>query len=218
MSEDRAEPRRMPFIFTVLLYTLIPILAIAIFSPNYVKESMGIELANMVEVHGEDNTYAIYENSLIVVQSVFYESGVMPELRNALLPREYLETGRVTDGEQLGSTLWLKVDDILTNIVLNGQYMIIRLYSMVPWVAIFFIVVTASVLSGYLMREIKKHGFEYSSPLRHGLSKRLIYWFPFIWYIFLVLPVVMPVYVVPITICIFAFTISLLVSNTIKRV
>ena len=191
---------------------------ISVISPEALERTINQELEMMVGVYGLDSTQSIYNSSLNKSDEWLYESGVIKAIRGQFLPPEYLENGFVTDTKVFNTDFWVVVDRSINNLALNVEFTLLRMYSFGQWVYLFGIMIIASVMSGFLFREIKKHGFEYSSPLRHGVSRKLIYIMPLIVYVMLVLPLAMHPFFYPLLISILCLTMAFFLSNTIKRV
>jgi len=181
-------------------------------------KNMESELEGMVSVYGVDKTTEIYNKALEHSDSLMFDSGFIHYVEKLLLPKEYIEHQAVEDRVIFDTKFWSAVSNAINNIPINTQYILLRIYGLVPWVFMAIVVITASLLSGYLTREVKKQGFEYSSPLRHGLARRLIYAVPLGLLLFFLVPLSLPIYLVPCGVIILAVSINLLIANTIKRV
>lgn len=179
---------------------------------------MQSEIKMMVEVYGYDSTKRIYQSSIDKSDLILYESGAINSIRNQFLPQEYLDTGGVSDSRTFNSNFWTIIDRSIHNIALSVEFALLRIYSLGQWLYLFGITVTACVFSGLLFREVKKHGFEYSSPLRNFLSRRVLYIMPLAIYVVIMLPLAIHPYVYVLLMVIFCLCFSFYTANTIKRV
>lgn len=218
MADEDKKTSKLPFIVVVVGLLMQVILVISLVSPTYLKNSMNNELQSMSDVYGEDEALSIYMKASDQMEELLYDSGFILKLRNVVFPKEYLYNNETSDGKVFNTKFWDGVDNVLNNIVLNVQYVLMRIYGFIPWAFLTMIILSASIISGYYQREIKKHGFEYSSPMRHGIAKRFIYFLPCLICMFLLMPIAIPVYFFPIVIVLFSFNVTLLIANTIKRV
>lgn len=215
---DDSKSGSKPLWLAVILILSQVLIFISVISPEALERTINQELEMMVGVYGLDSTQSIYNSSLNKSDEWLYESGVIKAIRGQFLPPEYLENGFVTDTKVFNTDFWVVVDRSINNLALNVEFTLLRMYSFGQWVYLFGIMIIASVMSGFLFREIKKHGFEYSSPLRHGVSRKLIYIMPLIVYVMLVLPLAMHPFFYPLLISILCLTMAFFLSNTIKRV
>lgn len=202
-----------------LVVTLIGPLVwlVALFFPQTIESNMNAELASVAGLIGEQATMELYQSVLNRSDSLLIQSGFIGELREILLPAEYLRGEPVVDDILLGQKTWEAIDNAIYGFALNVDFTLFRLYSFKMWVLAIIIFTIAAATSGYWMREIKKHGFEYSSPLRHGLGRRTLYSLPVIALLYLILPLALPVYFVPLATVVYSGAILVVVSNTIKR-
>ncbi|NGZ66610.1 DUF4400 domain-containing protein [Vibrio aestuarianus subsp. cardii] len=215
MSDNKSSK---PFWILAMLLASQILFVMTLLIPEFVEKNMMQELVYIESAYGKEEADYIVNSVVSKSNSLMYESGVVEQIRQVLLPKKYIEHGISDDEKFFDDGFWFQVDSTIHNIVLNVQYALLRIYSMIPWVGLSVVIFSASIVSGYLSREIKKHGFEYSSPLRHGLSKKLIYSMPIIITIYLFIPIAIPVYITPIFSIIIATSLNMVVSNTIKRV
>ena len=215
---DDSKSASKPLWLAIILILSQVLIFISVISPEALEKTINQELEMMVEVYGVESTQRIYNNSINKSDEWLYESGAIQAIRGQFLPLEFLENGFVTDTNVFNTNFWMMVDRSINNLAMNVEFTLLRVFSIGQWVYLFGIMFTSSVMSGFLFREIKKHGFEYSSPLRHGISRKLIYIMPLIMYVMLVLPLAMHPFFYPLLISIFCLTMAFFVSNTIKRV
>ena len=202
----------MILIFTQLVFIL------SMVSKDTIQGSMKQELSYMIDTYGYDQTADIYEKSVNSTTALTEDSGVLGGLKKLLLPEEYLSSGRVLDEGFFNTSFWEAIEGAIDNLSLNVEYFLLRLYGLTPWVILGVVLLSASVFTGYMLREIKKQGFEYSSPLRHGLARRCIYYTPIVAYLLFMVPIALPPVVFPILLAVFGLSLALFISNTIKRV
>ncbi|MFA0393487.1 DUF4400 domain-containing protein [Vibrio sp. 10N.222.54.A1] len=215
---DDSKSGTKPLWLAIILILSQVLIFISVISPEALEKTINQELEMMVGVYGLDSTQNIYNSSLDKSDEWLYESGAIKAIRGQFLPPEYLENGFVTDTKVFNTGFWTVVDRSINNLALNVEFTLLRIYSFGQWFYLFGVMIIASVMSGFLFREIKKHGFEYSSPLRHGVSRKLLYLMPLILYVMLVLPLAMHPFFYPLLISIMCMTIAFYISNTIKRV
>lgn len=215
---DDSKSGSKPLWLMIVLILSQVLIFISVISPESLEKTIEQELEMMVGVYGLDSTQSIYSSSLDKSDEWLYQSGFINVIRGQFLPPEYLENGFVTDTKVFNTGFWSAIDRAINSLALNVEFTLLRVYSFGQWVYLFVIMIIASVTSGFLFREIKKHGFEYSSPLRHGVSRKLIYIMPLIVYVMLILPLAIHPFFYPVLISILCLTMAFFVSNTIKRV
>lgn len=206
------------FWFFVIALLSQVVLFISVLSPEVVEKTMQSEIEMMVDVYGYDSTERIYQNSIDTSNFMLYESGVIDAIRNQFLPKEYLDKGSVSDTRTFNTNFWTIIDRSIHNIVLSVKLALLRIYSFNQWLYLLVITIVACILSGFLFREMKKHGFEYSSPLRHFLSRKLLYIMPLLIYIVIILPLSIHPFFYVVLMIMFCLPFSFYIANTIKRV
>lgn len=207
-----------PLWILMMLFASQALFVLTLLSPDFVERNMLAEVDYIKFAYGEEEADKIVDNTVSKSNSIMYDSGLIDNIRHMLLPKQYVETGLSDDQKFFDNRFWFYVDSAIQNIVLNVQYALLRVYSVAPWVGLSVVIFLASIISGYLSREIKKHGFEYSSPLRHGMSRKVIYSMPVIFVVYIFTPVAIPIYIIPLFSIIIAFSLNIIVANTIKRV
>ena len=206
-----------PFWLSLLFVAIQVFFVFTLVSPEVLEENMLKEVDYMDGTFGKTSTDAIVLSATSDTDYLFYESGFYDTVKGWIFPKDYL-TGKSINEKYFDNDFWLSIDNVLIGLSYNFQFILLRLYGLTPWVFLSAIIITASIISGYLQREVKKHGFEYSSPLKHGLAKRVIYLVPMLFVLFVIFPFAMPVMVAPIFVILISIAISFVVSNTIKRV
>ncbi|EKA5635903.1 DUF4400 domain-containing protein [Vibrio navarrensis] len=207
--------------FWVILFgaVIMPtLLLVSLFYPDFTQENVLIELNQIAVLSGQDEATEIYLDVSETSEKWLVKSGFIDWLREVLLPKEYRELELVKDEKVFTTQFWNNVDKAILGLQLNVEFTLLRIYGIKVWLAVLIVFTTASAVSGYFMREIKKYGFEYSSPMRHGIGRKVIYTLPFSASFYLLAPIALPVYFVPISIFIYSFSIMTIMANTIKRV
>lgn len=217
MSDSKL--KRPLFVVAVVILSQIVFL-LSLVSPQSIKVSISKELTYMESIFGRDSTKRIYAQSKQKTHDILYESGAIDFMRKAFLPKKYLLTGHVDDDfhRNLNTNFWQVIDGMIKNIGLNVEFTLLRYYALTKWIALVLIMISAAVLTGWFQRQIKRFGFDYSSPLRHGLARKGIYLAPTALYLLFVIPFAIPPMLFPVFFAIFAMSISFFIANTIKRV
>ncbi|BBM67927.1 hypothetical protein VA249_45730 (plasmid) [Vibrio alfacsensis] len=205
--------------YTLVFTMLMPFLFIvSLFFPAFAESNMNIELQNLATFVGYDEAKRVYESISMVSDELLIDSGAVEWLRDFLLPTDYLSGTEIKDTKFFNTPFWTAVDNAIYGIVLNVDFALLRLWSLKIWLAAMIVFTGASALSGYWIREIKKHGFEYSSPMRHGIGRRIFYTLPIVGIFYVVAPIALPSFFVPIACLVYSFAVMTIVANTIKRV
>ncbi|GAD89962.1 hypothetical protein VHA01S_030_00370 [Vibrio halioticoli NBRC 102217] len=207
-----------PLWLVVIIVVSQIIFLASLVSPQSVRESMVSEVQYMRTVYGDDSTFSIYNDAQNMSDKVLYDSGFESKVKAFFLPEEYRRTKQVTDMKNFNTGFWDVSERVIDGFFVNAEFAILRIYAVKPWLLMMLLVVTASLVTGLMQREVKKHGFEFSSPLRHGLARRLLYILPLLLYLTVVTPLAMPPYIYPTILGFVGLAIMLIVSNTIKRV
>lgn len=205
--------------YTLVFTMLMPFLFIvSLFFPAFAESNMNIELQNLAMFVGYDEAKRVYESISMVSDELLIDSGAVEWLRDFLLPTDYLSGTKIKDTKFFNTPFWTAVDNAIHGIVLNVDFALLRLWSLKIWLAAMIVFTGASALSGYWIREIKKHGFEYSSPMRHGIGRRIFYTLPLVGILYVAAPIALPSFFVPIACLVYSFAVMTIVANTIKRV
>lgn len=218
MSSDNGKSKSI-FLVVIIIFTQI-LFVLSLAAPSLLEKAIETELGYMSNTFGVTTTNRIYNNSLKITNSILYDTGFIDKARKVLLPKNYLENGQVNDEfhRHLNTRFWNVVDDAIRNLALNVEFTMLRIYSTMLWVPLLMIMVFAGVVTGYLQRQIKKSGFDYSSPLIHGLARKGIYIAPTVVYLLFVIPIALPPHLTPIIFALLAMAIAFFIANTIKRV
>lgn len=217
MEKDKSGTKITPLIVIMMLMTLITIATL--FMPSLVKGSIERELEYNSVLVGEEEADDIYQQASTGTNLMMYDSGLVETMRETLLPKHYIEgTESSLEKKTFLDSLWLSIDEAIQAVAFNMDLILMRLLMLKIWLAGTGVVLLASILSGYWLREIKKHGFEYSSPMRHGLSRKVIYLMPIILFLYVIAPFSIPSILLPLLLMTLCFAVMSLVANTIKRV
>ncbi|GMQ49678.1 DUF4400 domain-containing protein [Vibrio sp. 10N] len=214
MAEQTVTRKPLWFLM-IIIATQIAVVA-SLSSRELIVESFETEIGYMQDIYGEAATDDIVGRSLSFSQTVYINSGALELTKSVLLPVDYLD-GTLAKSDALYS-LWQVVDDIAGNIYIAIAYTTMRVLSFAHWLPLVALLGIPAVLTGYLQREIKKESFEYSSPLRFGLSQKMLYMLPIIVYSVFVFPFSISPLVMVVLVVVFSACVSVLISNAIKRV
>jgi hypothetical protein len=217
MAENENKAKKPLFIAVFVILSQV-VLVLSLLLPSTLTNAIESELSMMVTVYGEDKTLEIYSSAADQTETLMYDSGVVDYLRKMFLPKQYLLYGEVQDQRVFDTGFWNVIDSSINNLALTIEFTYIRIYSLGNWIYMFVIMAAAAIGTGYMQREIKKQGFDYSSPLKHGLSRKWIYLTPVVLYMVAVMPVAIHPYIYPTLMGVLSFAILIYVSNTIKRV
>ena len=213
MSESSKSSK--PFWVVVILILTQFVFVVSLVSKDTIEGSIKQELSYMIDTFGYEKTAQIYEKA---VDSTAANSGGLYQLKKLLLPEEFLSTGQVSDRNTFNTKFWMTVEGAIDNLSLNLEFFLLRVYALSPWAILSLVILSAAGMTGYLLREIKKQGFEYSSPLRHGLAKKGLYYMPLLAYLFFMIPIAIPPIAFPVLIGLVGLSVTLILSNTMKRV
>ncbi|MGR5178815.1 DUF4400 domain-containing protein [Vibrio mediterranei] len=207
---------KKPLWFLLILIITQVALAASLMSRERILSSLETEVAYMEGLYGQTATDELVNRSIVFSERVYIESGIINQVKKFLIPRHYLN-GTLNESDALYS-VWETVDEVVGNIYIAIAYTTLRVLSFAYWLPLAILVGVPAVITGYLLREIKKESFEYSSPLRFGVSQKFLYMMPLVVYIMLVFPLpISPVFIV-VSIIVFAISLAVFISNAIKRV
>ena len=216
MSESTRN--RKPLWIAIILIVTQLVFVLSVVSKDTIQGSIKQELSYMIDTYGYEQTAQIYDKAVDSTTALTENSGLLGSIKQWLLPEEYLATGRVLDENFFNTGFWRAIEGAIDNLALNVEYFLLRFYGLSPWLILGVVLLSASVFTGYMLREIKKQGFEYSSPLRHGLARRCLYYMPMVAYLLFMVPIALPPVIFPMLLAVFSLSLALFISNTIKRV
>lgn len=203
----------------VLTMIISPLVIIAtLFFPSVIERTINNEVISIERLVGEQEANGLYKTATDLSNTMLVDSGAIDLIREVFLPKDYLMGRTMNEDLALNTKFWQRVDDAIYGLMLNVDLTLLRLVALKMWAIAIIVVTITSVISGLLMREIKKQGFEYSSPMRHGLGRRFMYSLPLLLFLYFLVPFSMPVYAVPFVTVIYSVAIIMIVANTIKRV
>lgn len=217
MSDDKkGQGFKLTLFALVGLFCQI-ILVLSVLSPEIFISNMNKELSLMDDVYGREIATQYYDDAKSKSDALVVDSGVLNYMRYMFLPDWYIEK-RPNNEHSIFKSMFTFVDNAIHNLFLNVEYTLLRINSFKAWVALFILTVIGSVSTGALIRKVKQHGFEYSSPHRLKAGKFLIVISLFMLYVFLVLPLTIHPFLFPLVIFIFNVGLVLFIANIIKRV
>ncbi|WP_413694477.1 DUF4400 domain-containing protein [Psychromonas sp. KJ10-2] len=112
----------------------------------------------------------------------------MQSFKSLILPKTYIDK-YYAEEEVIPISFWRYLEVGIDNFLYSIRFSILRVVSFSAWAFLFSLLMFGAIVSGYYQREIKKQGFEYSSPMRHGLARKGIYVLPLILYVLIFIPV-----------------------------
>lgn len=207
-----------PFWLVLFIIASQIIFLVSLVSPESVRNNMVDEVAYMQSIYGDDYTRSIFNDAQDMSDQLLYASGFARKTKEILLPEEYRRTGRVSDTKNFDTGFWAFCEKVIDGFMVNVEFAFLRIHAVKPWLLMMVLVFSASIVTGLMQRQVKKHGFEFSSPLRHGIAKKLMYWMPILLYLAIVTPIAMPPHIYPATLGVIGVAIMNILSNTIKRV
>lgn len=217
MAESTAGRRYSFFVWLALFLSQI-VLLISLFVGEILDSAINSEVSMMDAVYGQEKTTDYLDIANNITTKYVIDTGALEFTRKLFLPKAYINNDYEVDFEGRYDFFWEKVDEAIDNLVKTINFSLIRVVSMLAWLPLFILLLTGALVSGYLQREIKKEGFEYSSPLRHGIAKKVLFSLPITLYIVLVLPIGVHPLLFPAIIVTVTMFAGWYISNTIKRV
>ncbi|EOX3447457.1 DUF4400 domain-containing protein [Vibrio cholerae] len=216
MAEKESKSLNWLGVLTIIISPLVIIATL--FFPSAIERTISNEVISIERLVGEQEANSLYKTATELSNTMLVDSGAINLIRKVLLPKDYLTGRTMNDDLALNTRFWQRIDNAIYGLVLNVDLTLLRLVALKMWSIAIIVVTVTSVISGLLMREIKKQGFEYSSPMRHGLGRRFMYSLPLLFFLYFLVPFSMPVYAVPFATVIYSASIIMIVANTIKRV
>lgn len=217
MSDPNEKHMPITWLWVIVMMCVYFVVSIALLNPGTLNTLLNKEVEMMIDVFGEDETNLIVEDARSKKAYLLYDSGLYDSVQHMFLPKDYLETGEVKEKKVFNTAFFSKTDNFISNAFQSLDLAILRFCSFKPWLPLLTILIGVCVYTGYYLREIKKQGFDYSSPFRRGLSKKFILYLPITIGIIFMLPIpITPLYA-PFIISIIGMAFMMFISNTIKR-
>jgi hypothetical protein len=148
---------------------------------------------------------------------VFLNTGLVDGSYRLMLPDEAAVRHTPELSKLAGNPLWPWMQGRL-NVVWYSLYMAIqRLVVLLAWWPFLAFALVGAVADGLLRRRIRQAGFAYPSPLAHRLAVRGMLWLGLVAALGLFAPLPVPPLAVPILASVLAAALSLLLTQTQKR-
>jgi hypothetical protein len=217
MSDPNEKHMPITWLWVIAMTFVYFIVSVALLNPGALNALLNKEVAMMVDVFGEDETSLIIEDARSKKAYLLYDSGLHDSVQRMFLPKDFIETGEVQEKKVFNTAFFNKTDKFINNAFQSFDLAILRFYSFKPWLSLLTLLLGVCVYTGYYLREIKKQGFDYSSPFRRGLSKKFLIYLPVLILVIFLLPIpITPLYA-PFIISIIGIASMTFISNTIKR-
>ena len=216
MSESKGYKNTF-LIGMIILFSQVILIA-SIVSGELLESVASDEIEMMNSVYGSEITTHYLSKANKLTNEMMIDSGVEDSIRKFLIPKSYLNNESEFVFKDDASFFWKHVDASVSNLTGAVNFTLLRIVGFSSWLALFVLLTGGALISGYLQREIKKEGFEYSSPMRHGIAKKIIFTLPITVYIIVVLPIAIHPIIYPALVAVIAMFAGWYISNTIKRV
>jgi len=149
--------------------------------------------------------------------TVFVDPGLIQGSYDLLLPDEASLNDRPELGKLAASPLWPWVADRL-DVIWQALYMALqRIALLLAWWPFHAFALVGATADGLMRRRIRQSGFDYPSPLAHRLAVRGMLWMGFLVTLGLLVPLPVPPLAVPVLAIMLAAALSLLLTQTQKR-
>ena len=200
------------------LVFMFELLGLIIFlSPQNVASTMAKEGIKIENALGTETLRELDKRTSISFNSLFLESGIYAGIWHTFIPTEdeRQNSGRL---KNVGSGLFRWVEDKLNVCMFLLFQLLHRVHLMVMWLPSVFLVLAASVYSGYNLRKIKQGNFAFASPTAHRAAIRGIIVMLTLLPLYFFLPMAVSPYVYPVLYILWSFMIMGIISNIAKRI
>lgn len=202
----------------MLIWVLEIVLVASFVSDRWTREIQAKEDQMRVAYVGVTKDAQIHHTSQQWFDRLFVKTGIresvyryfIPTERERQLSKGFEEVGRNDLFPFIQSRL-----DVLWDTVYQ---MIKRLINATIWWPLLSVTTIPFAIDGLIRRQISQTNFDYPSPMAHRYSLYVIVGVVYLLLMGLTLPFVVPPQVIPVTICIIALALNLLLANTQKRV
>lgn len=186
-------------------------------SPQNVASIMAKEGIKIENALGTETLRELDKRTSISFNSLFLESGIYAGIWHTFIPTE---DERQNSGslKNVGSGLFRWVEDKLNVCMFLLFQLLHRVHLMAMWLPSVFLVLAASVYSGYNLRKIKQGNFAFASPTAHRSAIRGIIIMVTLLPLYFFLPMAVSPYVYPVMYILWSFMIMGIISNIAKRI
>jgi hypothetical protein len=217
MSETNEKSQPFTWVWFIVVLFVYFMISVSLVSSTLMNDLMSKEVEMYVDVFGVDATNDIVENAQGKRQWLLIESGAYDGVRHLFLPKDFLLVGEVKDKKVFNTKFFTAVADFIDKAFHSLDLAILRFCALKPWLILSVLTISLGAYTGYFRREIKKNNFDYSSPFRRGISKKVIILTPLIFIVVFSIPLpITPMYV-PFLVSIIGMAFLMFISNTIKR-
>ncbi len=217
---DQEDSYKGKTLFFFIIFLFIEIIMIAIFVPNdWVIKTIHEENQSLVEIAGYENANNAWKISQGWYNYLFVDSGITSSIRSVMFPTEQERT------DSLGLEEFGKYDlfpwierrgDTLSMIIQQAMQ---RAYVAYEWVSTLLWLCIPAIAEGIITRAIKKHNFDYPSPIAHRYSVDILQISIAIFILSLLVPLAVSSLLIPILfVVIIPIVIIVIISNLPKSI
>jgi hypothetical protein len=201
----------------VILFVMEFILLSALVPTEWSNRIRDQEIRWISEGMGVSTAEAIFATAQGWYGRVFLNTGLVDGSYRLLLPDEAAVRQTPELSKLAENPLWPWMKGRL-DVVWYSLYMAIqRLVVLLAWWPFLAFALIGAVADGLLRRRIRQAGFDYPSPLAHRLAVRVMLWLGFVAALGLFAPLPIPPLAVPALAIVLAAALSLLLTQTQKR-
>lgn len=204
-------------VYLLIFWMLEVFLVGAFVQESWFKARIQTETDTAVAWLGGDTVKAVYRAADRIFESTFVETGIYDTSYELFIPSD-AERRRSRGMENMGKEIFEAVDKRLEVMWMAVYQVVVRVLMLFLWVPYFLIVLIPAVVDGYMIREIKKTNYGFSSPAIHRYSIYLMGLVTYGIVLTLFSPVNVNPVVYPAAIMIIVTSIHFIVSNTQKRI
>jgi hypothetical protein len=207
--------RKTALLALVLLLMEVLLVGVVV-QESWVRKVIGSEQALTRTWIGEQAAARVKDRADRWFRAAFIETGVMDGSHRLFLPTE--EERRGSQGlEDLGSALFAGAEERLRVGWTMAYQVLVRFAQILLWAPYLLLLLVPAVTDGLLMRQRKKHGFHYASPILHRCSLYAFLGGFYAVVLLLFAPVVVPPVLVPAIAAVTAASAGVGLSNLQKR-
>ncbi len=198
----------------LLIFALV---ALCFVSPDYLITVLAKEALQISGTMGQSCLNKIDSQTSSLYNALFVNSGIFEHIGNFYSLSDKADTGALTKFQEIIDALsqWSKGRAVSLMIAL--YLMIERLFIILLWGPFLILAVAQGVFTGVMRRKIKQASFSFSSPTLNRSAVGTMVTAFLMLPTFMVLPIPLNPYVVPVVFILISFMIATAIGNLAKR-
>lgn len=211
-----AGKKKSPWFYFGLMAALYLLLYILFVGEDYLGRMVETEQRYNAEFYTPELATASNQRATRWFNGLFVDTGIMAHTFDPFIPTQD-EVSRAKGLEDFGQPIFHWFERRIRAWWTLVWSAIVRMSSVLLWAPFSLFLVAPWVIDGFVLREIRKNTFDFSSPIQQRYAMRAITMVPLLFMVFLAMPIPMHPLVTPLSLMAIGFLLQRTIANFMKR-